>query len=298
MILPYKYVEELRNLPEDELSSPQALYNKGLGAYTGLDVIMESHLHFHALQQHLTPNLVSALSIVKDELDDAIRTVLPSCEDDWVLFDVHTVLSELVSRLSSRVFGGLELARNQQWIDITTAYPRNAFACTMKLRMVPSFLRPLLAAVLPEYWRTRKCIWDAKRVISEMVVRPRAPTSGGSDRYKSNKPSDLLQWMMDAANGSESREEDLAHRLLFVSNASVMTTSLLISHCLYDLVMAPEALASIIEELHEVLSEGGSFHKTMLHKLRRLDSALKESQRLNPPFLSKFCSLVIQKSGL
>lgn len=284
-VLPHRYVEELRGLPASKVSSPQALYNKGLGSYTGLEVIVESHLHFQAIQGHLTPNLASALGIVLDELQDALKTVLPDCSDEWVPFDVHTVLSELVSRLSSRVFGGLELARNQQWIQLSTAYPRNAFACTMALRMVPRIIRPLLAAVLPTYWRTRSNIRDAKRIVGGIITKRRAD-EGATDMSAKEHPCDLLQWMMNAAAGTETHADDLAHRLLFISDASVMTTSLLISHCLYDLVAHPEALSCIREEVHNVLREGDNFQKTTLHKMRSLDSALKESQRLNPPFLS------------
>lgn len=284
-VLPHRYVEELRGLPASKVSSPQALYNKGLGSYTGLEVIVESHLHFQAIQGHLTPNLASALGIVLDELQDALKTVLPECSNEWVPFDVHTVLSELVSRLSSRVFGGLELARNQQWIQLSTAYPRNAFACTMALRMVPRIIRPLLAAVLPTYWRTRSNIRDAKRIVGGIITKRRAD-EGATDTSAKEHPCDLLEWMMNAAAGTETRADDLAHRLLFISDASVMTTSLLISHCLYDLVAHPEALSFIREEVHNVLREGDNFQKTTLHKMRSLDSALKESQRLNPPFVS------------
>jgi hypothetical protein len=285
LVLPHRFVDELRSLPSDQLSSPHALYRKALGAYTGLGIILDSHLHFHALQQHLTPNLASAVGQVKDELDFALQVDLPSAAgDDWVALDVHSTLSRVVGRLSSRVFAGLELSRNDEWLAISTAYPQDAFECTMALRLVPGPLRPFAAAVLPAYWRTRHDIASAKRIISAIVNQRRQSQAPESH---DDRPDDLLQWMMDAAKGADARPESLGHRMLFVSDASVMTTSLLISHCIFDLCANPQDMESIRHEIMTVLRQKGDFQKTLLHKMRKLDSALKESQRLSPPFLSE-----------
>lgn len=57
---------------------------------------------------------------------------------------------------------------------------------------------------------------------------------------------------------------------------------------LYDLAAYQEHVAPLREELQTVLSEdGGKFRKSTMPKLRKLDSFMKESQRVNPPGLSK-----------
>ena len=56
----------------------------------------------------------------------------------------------------------------------------------------------------------------------------------------------------------------------------------------YDLAAYPEHVAPLREELEAVLSENnGKFLKSTMPKLRKLDSFMKESQRVNPPGLSK-----------
>lgn len=55
------------------------------------------------------------------------------------------------------------------------------------------------------------------------------------------------------------------------------------SHVLYDIAARPEYIAPLREELERVLKEdNGKLVKTSMTKLRKLDSIIKESQRLNP----------------
>lgn len=135
--------------------------------------------------------------------------------------------------------------------------------------------------------RTRRDIASAKRIIGTMVSQRR---QSPSREAHGDRPDDLLQWMMDAAMGGDARPESLGHRMLFVSDASVMTTSLLIPHCIFDLCANPQDMESIRDEITTLLRQKGDFHKTLLHEMRKLGSALKESQRLSPPFLSESCS--------
>ena len=57
VVLSNKYLEELRNLPETQLSSRKAMNERHLGEYTTLDVILQSHLHSNVCRVQLTQNL-------------------------------------------------------------------------------------------------------------------------------------------------------------------------------------------------------------------------------------------------
>ncbi|KAL9078166.1 MAG: hypothetical protein Q9157_002924 [Trypethelium eluteriae] len=56
----------------------------------------------------------------------------------------------------------------------------------------------------------------------------------------------------------------------------------------FDLCHRPEYIAALREELLQVLHEDEGFKKTTLTKLRKLDSVMRESQRLSPPSLLGF----------
>ena len=156
----------------------------------------------------------------------------------------------------------------------------------MILRLFPSYLHPVIAMVLPSAWRVQANLRMAKRFIIPMVARRRAAEQSGDFDYK--KPNDLLQWMMDAADENDGQPQKLAHRQLLLSFASIFTTTMSAAHCLYDICARPEYFAPLREEAIDMLGEASGWKKTTLDKMRKLDSLLKESQRVNPISLCPF----------
>ncbi|KAL8762824.1 MAG: hypothetical protein Q9184_001259 [Pyrenodesmia sp. 2 TL-2023] len=105
---------------------------------------------------------------------------------------------------------------------------------------------------------------------------------------QSNKPLDLLQYMIEGAQGDDLEPERLAHLQLMVNLAGIHTTSAAITHAIYDLCEHPEYVKELREEIEEVLRLDGGWQKGTHKKLYKLDSFLKESQRFSPPTLLSF----------
>ena len=65
-----------------------------------------------------------------------------------------------------------------------------------------------------------------------------------------------------------------------------------LTYALFDLAAHPEWQEILREEIHIVLQEDGNEHgmltRKSVPKLRKLDSFIKESQRVSPPFLSMY----------
>ena len=49
-----------------------------MGKYTGIDVLIGSHLSLNAVQTRLTPRLGSFVDIIEEELDFAMREEFPA----------------------------------------------------------------------------------------------------------------------------------------------------------------------------------------------------------------------------
>jgi len=103
--------------------------------------------------------------------------------------------------------------------------------------------------------------------------------------------------MMDEANPRDSQPDKLAHRQLVLSLAAIHTTTMAAAQAINDLCQHPEYVDSLREEITEVL-EDGKWEKTTLNKMRKLDSFIKESQRLSPPSLLSFQRIVMQEVTL
>ena len=82
LVLPPKYVNELRVLPSSIASPTVAHAHNLMGAHTNMNIILRNNLHIQTLQLKLTPNLASLIGPMKNEIDYAIRKELPHCESE------------------------------------------------------------------------------------------------------------------------------------------------------------------------------------------------------------------------
>lgn len=93
--------------------------------------------------------------------------------------------------------------------------------------------------------------------------------------------------MIDAADESEGKPSKLAHRQLLLTLAAIHTSTMATTHVLFDLCARPEYIEPIRDEIEQAIKENGGWQKQTLNKMQKLDSFLKESQRVAPPSLRK-----------
>ena len=86
LVLPPKYVNDIRLLPSTVASPTVAHAHNLMGSHTNMNIILRNNLHFRTLQLKLTPNLSSLTDPMKDELNYAIQTELPDGEGKVSLF--------------------------------------------------------------------------------------------------------------------------------------------------------------------------------------------------------------------
>lgn len=80
LVLPPRYVDELRNLPLTVASPTMAHVHNLMGRTTNMDLILRNNLHFRTLQEKLTPNMNNLTSPMRDELNYAMSLELPTDE--------------------------------------------------------------------------------------------------------------------------------------------------------------------------------------------------------------------------
>lgn len=208
---------------------------------------------------------------------------------EWVEVPVIDVLLRIVARVSARVFVGLPLCRDPEWLQLSMETTVNAFGTAMSLRMLPSFLHflhPVVVRFLPSWYRLHENRRVAQKLISPIIERHVRERGRGS--ASRGEISTLLTWMSDfAANEMEADPENLAHRQIMIGLGSIHTIKNAISHLIYDLCAHPEYIAEMREEAEEVFLSGGKWDKPTLTKLRKIESLMTESQRMNPPQLRK-----------
>lgn len=84
---------------------------------------------------------------------------------------LKTFVLHLVARLSSRLFVGEELCRNEEWLELAKTYTLDTFAAARVLRSTPFALRRIAVWFLPEWKKVRQDLADAKRILSPVIEK-------------------------------------------------------------------------------------------------------------------------------
>ncbi len=178
---------------------------------------------------------------------------------------------------------GTQLCRNRDWLSTCIKYTENIFITVLILRLFPRMFHPWISTFLPSSWITHLYLRRAKKYLVPIIERRMKEQA--SLNLVHEKPLDLLQYMIEGAEGEDLQPERLAHLQLMTNLAGIHTTSMAITHAIHDLCDHAEYLTVLREEIEEVLREDGGWQRDTHNKLHKLDSFLKESQRFAPPTL-------------
>ncbi|PQE10414.1 hypothetical protein CJF32_00000961 [Rutstroemia sp. NJR-2017a WRK4] len=295
VILPHSIINTIKSLPEGKISFEKEVYARHL-AHLVLrkDQKVFSDAILDSIKQDLTRNIAKTLDTLWDEVQYAFEKNigrLPADEEGWRTVPVYGKVLGIVAILSGRVFVGAPLCREEEWIRATTAYTLILSGTVGMLWKRPWWQRPFLA---PIYFRTLNGVQAKAEKMLQPLLEREAGSSGWEKKVGEQTDGQLISWLVSHTprkpDGTIDLQE-LARNQLIVSLAAIHTTSITISHILYDLAAYPEHVAPLREELEAVIAEnksrggGGMLTKVELTKLWKMDSFIKESQRMNPPII-------------
>lgn len=193
------------------------------------------------------------------------------------------LLLDISSRMASRVFVGEELSRNEDWIRVTQQYQLSWLPAATTLNTVARPLRMIFHWFLPECKAVRGLIKEAQQLLATTIYKRRAmkqaALAAGREVPKYN---DAIEWFEEEATLRGWDEVSLAADFqMMLAITSIHTTSDLMEQFMIDLGRHQDSLELIREEvIHHLQLEGMS--KASLYKMKLLDSALKETQRMKP----------------
>ncbi|KAK3377508.1 cytochrome P450 [Podospora didyma] len=219
---------------------------------------------------------------------------------------VYETLRCAIGNVTNRVFLGKPMCRNKDLLALAMAFAQDIPVGSQLLLMVPKPLRPLAALLITipnklHTWRYLNLIRPLiKKRLAEYDARQRDP----EDKSLSPPPNDFLQWSIDQARTSGDpymyKPDTLGGRVLLVSFASLHTSSFALTHAVLDLASSKqEYISELREEIESVLAEhGGQWNKRALSKMEKLDSTLRESQRMNSFVTLGLGRRVMAKDGI
>ncbi|QBZ61960.1 hypothetical protein PoMZ_10833 [Pyricularia oryzae] len=200
---------------------------------------------------------------------------------DWTEVKMHDVGLDVVARLSSRVFLGSEICRNEEWLELTKRITIVLNTVLQTARVYPSWLRPLVYR-FGKHGRDMMAVTKRVNDIVNPIIEKRKIEKAECEARGEPAPvyNDAIEWILSEHDPND-RVFEVADFQIALSVAAVHTTSDLLSHTMLTLAANPQHIEPLRKEIIQVLGTGG-WKKTSLTSLRLLDSAVKEAQRLKP----------------
>ncbi|KAH8887497.1 cytochrome P450 [Thozetella sp. PMI_491] len=279
-LIPPRLLSELRGLPEDTLSATEAISEAMMTKYTRFTPGPHAELLNTIIRTKLSHNLARLVPQLKDELDYFVANEFPACEE-WTPVKIQPLALRAISRLSGHAFVGRALNRNEAWMDTNTNFAVHVFVAVVKLQFFPAWLRPIGQYLVSDLAQIRRDIAKARGMLQPIIEeRLRDLECGGYNGEE--KPDDFIQWLLESLP-EEQRTDFVAQTelQLILSAASIHTTNNLLVDCLYDLAAYPDVQEELRQEAIEILEdEGGWAKKDGVARLKKMDSFMKEVQRL------------------
>ncbi|KAF5630083.1 ent-kaurene oxidase [Fusarium sp. NRRL 52700] len=201
----------------------------------------------------------------------------------WHAIRPQADLIRVVSRVSSRIFMGTELCRDEEWNRTSSEYTMMTFGFANHLREYPRWLRPYIHWFLPQCWAIRAKLNEARQCLKPHIERRNAIKQKALAEGKPSPFDDSLEWFE-----KEYEKHDPAKEQISVSIVAYHTTSDLLAETLVTLCQHPELFKELRDEIITVLTAEGGLTKAAMYNLKLMDSVVKESQRLRPILLGTF----------
>jgi len=104
----------------------------------------------------------------------------------------------------------------------------------------------------------------------------------------------MLQWLIEGAPESEQGTDALVLRMTEVNMSGLHTTGATLYECLFRLVMHPEHIPELRQEIEHTIAQKG-WTKVAMAKLVKLDSFMRETHRLSGTTLVSMGRKVVGK---
>lgn len=204
-------------------------------------------------------------------------------------------LPNVVGRVVNLAFVGAPMCYNKVMVDAAITFAKGLAITAVLLRLTPQMLRPLIAPIvtLPQ----RIATWRFFRELRPEVDRRLRERD-------QDKHNDFLQWIINAAIQSGDpymlEPKTIMGRILLLNFLSIHTTTLALTHVLFDLASnTPADIEELRTEISKALqAHDGQWNKQTLADMPKLDSVFRESQRMNPPATIGSPKLVTAPGGV
>ncbi|KAI6126998.1 cytochrome P450 [Pisolithus sp. B1] len=266
-----KLLDEVRMAPEDQLSAIEGANDFFKTAFTMGHRVANEPYHLAIIKTQLTRKLPTLCPIIEDEVSVTLSEMFSSQDDEWKAVVALQAIQEVISRTMNRIFVGIPLCRNPDWLKLGNQHAIASIISGAKMDLFPRFM--LVAIFLTS---TENHVEQAVEFLGSTIRERQKLADFARGGEAVDIPDDFLQWLIE--NGTEDSEKAITRRILFMVLVSIQGTASTLMSAVYNLAAHPEYLVPLREEVDAVVRQGG-LTKAAIDKMYKMDSFLKESYR-------------------
>ncbi|KAF7587660.1 hypothetical protein BBP40_006890 [Aspergillus hancockii] len=301
VLLPPEHIGWLSSQPENVLSHEKA--NEDIHALPFLAPMFDNYDHLElirAIRNDLTRNIARTEVILLDELEHAANESLgPVGEDSWREVNLVEVLDKIIFGVCLRIFFGPSLCRDRKYIYYVKTFTRVTGGLMIFVsQLVPWPLKPIIGLIagLPIHY-----YWIRLIILLYPTFKQRMECI---QTKKETAPTDMVTWMVDLAlnqnPGKNIRISSLVVRLTLIIFLPVDVFIAMTEHFFLDLLSSDPAsryYQTLREEAITAFTSQAKSEPTS-QSMPRMESAIRESLRLNPLSDRMLSRRVVQKPGI
>ncbi|KAB8235592.1 cytochrome P450 [Aspergillus alliaceus] len=266
-------------------TSDYPLYIIPVGALPSLRTERKVDLPTHVHDQYQTKytGAMCSSAFMRSVQVDLNNHLILTQLSEWQSILAFDKALRIIGLVSGRANVGHHLSRKAEWLDLYCLYPILFFSSITAICKWPSFLRPIVQYMTPQLKQMRK----VRARLTEMLASEFEAQRNGKSQAQNN----MINWVWKNSTEKDRTTENQSLIHILATVPSTYTVSFAIAQCIFDLGARPEYIPILREEFQSILDSCGGttgLTKESFSRMTKLDSFMKESQRLNPLALVSF----------
>lgn len=225
----------------------------------------------------------------------ACDSTIGSCRD-WKSFPLYWTIQEIIANTNSTGLVGPRLGTDRRWLTAVQRFSVVMAVAIYISHAVPRLFRSIVStlAFLPArvlYWYMKCLLYPMIETdIKEYEKAAACPNRKDLDNLltetlKTKFP--IVAWLKTRYPSQESSVEQISRDLITLSFESTPSSALTLYFILIELIIRPDIMEEIREEVSSLLVDG-HLPQSPLSEMKKLDSFMRESTRMNPFSYRKF----------
>jgi cytochrome P450 len=299
---PHKKLSWLLNKPDSVVSVARAHEDLLYGQYNFTDpALTQTMFHEHVVHKEIVRNLAAIIPNAWDEMQCAVDEIWGTNTTNWKDSTIFDDGMKIVARVSNRMLVGLPLCRDETYLKNVGYFASDVIFLMTLMNFVPNVLAPIFGRILsiPHWIHFRRI-----KKLTIPVIKARLLALSQADEKAADVPNDYITWHIKTAAAENNlpslKPERIASSLMPLNFATLHTTTLTLTSLLFDIFSSDPSVATLLREEAETVyaSNNNTWDKQSLSRLIRMDSAIRESMRLNTIGARVMIRKVIADEGL